>query len=147
MDELTQSVQLAVHEQKDPLLIYKFEAFELFKSLIDSINKEILSFLFKAEIATDSNKNVQEAGSRKPLKVNTSKDEIPNTEELRQRNRAITNRQQNSPVETIVRTKPKVGRNDKVTIKNIKNGESKTLKYKHAEKLIESGDWLITENI
>ena len=131
MDELKQSVQLAVHEQKDPLLIYKFEAFELFKSLIDSVNKEILSFLFKAEIATDSNKNVQEAGSRKPLKVNTSKDEIPNTEELRQRNRAITNRQQNSPVETIVRTKPKVGRNDKVTIKNIKNGESKTLKYKH----------------
>ena len=147
MDELKQSVQLAVHEQKDPLLIYKFEAFELFKSLIDSVNKEILSFLFKAEIANDSNKNVQEAGSRKPLKVNTSKDEIPNTEELRQRNRAITNRQQNSPVETIVRTKPKVGRNDKVTIKNIKNGESKTLKYKHAEKLIESGDWLITENI
>jgi preprotein translocase subunit SecA len=147
MDELKQSVQLAVHEQKDPLLIYKFEAFELFKSLIDSVNKEILSFLFKAEIATDSNKNVQEAGSRKPLKVNTSKDEIPNTEELRQRNRAITNRQQNIPVETIVRTKPKVGRNDKVTIKNIKNGESKTLKYKHAEKLIESGDWLITENI
>ena len=147
MDELKQSVQLAVHEQKDPLLIYKFEAFELFKSLIDSVNKEILSFLFKAKIATDSNKNVQEAGSRKPLKVNTSKDEIPNTEELRQRNRAITNRQQNSPVETIVRTKPKVGRNDKVTIKNIKNGESKTLKYKHAEKLIESGDWLITENI
>ena len=147
MDELKQSVQLAVHEQKDPLLIYKFEAFELFKSLIDSVNKEILSFLFKAEIATDSNKNVQEAGSRKPLKVNTSKDEIPNTEELRQRNRAITNRQQNSPVETIVRTKPKVGRNDKVTIKNIKNGESKTLKYKHAEKLIESGDWLITDNI
>ena len=147
MDELKQSVQLAVHEQKDPLLIYKFEAFELFKSLIDSVNKEILSFLFKAEIATDSNKKVQEVGSRKPLKVNTSKDEIPNTEELRQRNRAITNRQQNSPVETIVRTKPKVGRNDKVTIKNIKNGESKTLKYKHAEKLIESGDWLITENI
>ena len=147
MDELKQSVQLAVHEQKDPLLIYKFEAFELFKSLIDSVNKEILSFLFKAEIATNSNKNIQEAGSRKPLKVNTSKDEMPNTEELSQRNRAITNRQQNSPVETIVRTKPKVGRNNKVTIKNIKNGESKTLKYKHAEKLIESGDWLITENI
>ena len=147
MDELKQSVQLAVHEQKDPLLIYKFEAFELFKSLIDSVNKEILSFLFKAEIAKDSNKNVKEASSRKPLKVNTSKEEIPNTEELRQRNRAITNRQQNSPVETIVRTKPKVGRNDKVKIKNIKNGESKTLKYKHAEKFIESGDWVISDNI
>jgi len=146
MDELKQSVQLAVHEQKDPLLIYKFEAFELFKSLIDSVNKEILSFLFKAEIATDNNKNVKEARSRKPLNVNTSKDEIPNTEELRQRNRAITNRQSNSPIETIVRTQPKVGRNDKVTIKNIKNGEIKTLKYKHAEKLIAGGEWLMTKN-
>ena len=146
MDELKQSVQLAVHEQKDPLLIYKFEAFELFKSLIDSVNKEILSFLFKAEIATDNNRDVQQATSKKPLNVNTSKEEIPNTEELRQRNRAITNRQSNSPIETIVRTQPKVGRNDKITIKNIKNGESKTLKYKHAEKLIASGDWLITKN-
>ena len=146
MDELKQSVQLAVHEQKDPLLIYKFEAFELFKSLIDSVNKEILSFLFKAEIATDNNSDVQQATSKKPLNVNTSKEEIPNTEELRQRNRAVTNRQSNSPIETIVRTQPKVGRNDKVTIKNIKNGESKTLKYKHAEKLIAGGDWLITKN-
>ena len=146
MDELKQSVQLAVHEQKDPLLIYKFEAFELFKSLIDSVNKEILSFLFKAEIATDNNRDVQQATSKKPLNVNTSKEEIPNTEELRQRNRAITNRQSNSPIETIVRTQPKVGRNDRVTIKNIKNGESKTLKYKHAEKLIAGGDWLITKN-
>ena len=146
MDELKQSVQLAVHEQKDPLLIYKFEAFELFKSLIDSVNKEILSFLFKAEIATDNNRDVQQATSKKPLNVNTSKEEIPNTEELRQRNRAVTNRQSNSPIETIVRTQPKVGRNDRVTIKNIKNGESKTLKYKHAEKLIAGGDWLLTEN-
>jgi len=146
MDELKQSVQLAVHEQKDPLLIYKFEAFELFKSLIDSVNKEILSFLFKAEISTDNNRDVKEASSRKPLSVNTSKDEIPNTEELRQRNRAITNRQSNQPVETIVRSKPKVGRNDKVTIKNIKNGQTKQVKYKHAEKMIAQGEWLITEH-
>ena len=146
MDELKQSVQLAVHEQKDPLLIYKFEAFELFKSLIDSVNKEILSFLFKAEISSDNNRDVKEASSRKPLSVNTSKDEIPNTEELRQRNRAITNRQSNQPVETIVRSKPKVGRNDKVTIKNIKNGQTKQVKYKHAEKMIAQGEWLITEH-
>ena len=146
MDELKQSVQLAVHEQKDPLLIYKFEAFELFKSLIDSVNKEILSFLFKAEISTNNNRDVKEASSRKPLSVNTSKDEIPNSEELRQRNRAITNRQSNQPVETIVRSKPKVGRNDKVTIKNIKNGQTKQVKYKHAEKMIAQGEWLITEH-
>ena len=47
MDELKQSVQLAVHEQKDPLLIYKFEAFELFKKMIEQVNKDVISFLFK----------------------------------------------------------------------------------------------------
>ena len=146
MDELKQSVQLAVHEQKDPLLIYKFEAFELFKGLIDSVNKEILSFLFKAEISTDNNKNVKEASNRRQMNLNTSKDEIPNTEQLRQRNRAITNQQGSQEVETIIRTKPKVGRNNKVTIKNIKTSEKRELKFKHAEKLINSGEWMITGN-
>ncbi|MEH6407479.1 MAG: preprotein translocase subunit SecA, partial [Leeuwenhoekiella sp.] len=50
MDELKQSVQLAVHEQKDPLLIYKFEAFELFKQMIEEVNKDVISFLFKGEL-------------------------------------------------------------------------------------------------
>lgn len=50
MDELKQSVQLAVHEQKDPLLVYKFEAFELFKTTMQSINKDIISFLMKAHL-------------------------------------------------------------------------------------------------
>ena len=50
MDELKQSVQLAVHEQKDPLLIYKFEAFELFKKTMESINSDVISFLMKASL-------------------------------------------------------------------------------------------------
>ncbi|UYW01699.1 preprotein translocase subunit SecA [Flavobacterium agricola] len=50
MDELKQSVQLAVHEQKDPLLIYKFEAFNLFKRTLDGLNKELASFIFKADL-------------------------------------------------------------------------------------------------
>jgi len=143
MDELKQSVQLAVHEQKDPLLIYKFEAFELFKILLDEVNKEILSFLFKAEISTN-NQNVKEASERKPVKLNTSKEEIPNSDQLREQNRAITNRASNQQVETIVRTQPKVGRNDRVNIKNVKTGEMKELKYKHAENLISSGEWIMT---
>ena len=143
MDELKQSVQLAVHEQKDPLLIYKFEAFELFKILLDEVNKEILSFLFKAEISTN-NQNVKEASERKPVKLNTSKEEIPNSDQLREQNRAITNRASNQQVETIVRTQPKFGRNDRVNIKNVKTGETKELKYKHAENLISSGEWIMT---
>ena len=143
MDELKQSVQLAVHEQKDPLLIYKFEAFELFKILLDEVNKEILSFLFKAEISSN-NQNVKEANERKPVKLNTSKEEIPNSDQLREQNRVVTNRSSNQQVETIVRSQPKVGRNDRVNIKNVKTGDIKELKYKHAENLISSGEWIIT---
>ena len=51
MDDLKQSVQNATYEQKDPLLIYKFESFNLFKSMLESLNKDILSFLFRAFIA------------------------------------------------------------------------------------------------
>ncbi len=61
MDELKTSVQNAVYEQKDPLLIYKFESFELFKQMIDKVNKDILSFLFKGVIAVQDPQNVREA--------------------------------------------------------------------------------------
>ena len=60
MDELKQSVQLAVHEQKDPLLIYKFEAYELFKSMIHVLNKELLSFLFKSNLPNNQG-NIKDA--------------------------------------------------------------------------------------
>jgi len=50
MDELKQSVQNAVYEQKDPLLVYKFEAFELFRQMLATVNKELVSFLFRGGI-------------------------------------------------------------------------------------------------
>ena len=50
MDDLKQSVQNASYEQKDPLLIYKFESFNLFKSMLESLSKDILSFLMRAHI-------------------------------------------------------------------------------------------------
>ncbi|MDN3598431.1 preprotein translocase subunit SecA [Mucilaginibacter myungsuensis] len=50
MDELKQSVQNAVYEQKDPLLVYKFEAFELFRQMLATVNKELVSFLFRGFI-------------------------------------------------------------------------------------------------
>ena len=50
MDDLKQSVQNATYEQKDPLLIYKFESFELFRKMLDKINRETLSILLRAFI-------------------------------------------------------------------------------------------------
>ncbi|WP_291865827.1 preprotein translocase subunit SecA [Maribacter sp.] len=148
MDELKQSVQLAVHEQKDPLLIYKFEAFELFKDMIDKVNKEIVSFLFKGELPSE-NTNIQEAASARRPKENlqTSKEEIPNSDELAAQNRTAGQTQGQRPAitETITRERPKIGRNDKVTIKNVMSGESKTVKYKQAEPLLDKGEWVLTE--
>ncbi|MCB0387190.1 MAG: preprotein translocase subunit SecA [Winogradskyella sp.] len=148
MDELKQSVQLAVHEQKDPLLIYKFEAFELFKGMIDQVNKDVISFLFKGELPSEETSAIQEAKqTRKKENLQTQKDEIPNLDERSAQNRAAGNTQrQPEVVETIVRDKPKIGRNDKVTIKHVMSGENKTLKYKQAEPLISSGDWVMLED-
>ena len=150
MDELKQSVQLAVHEQKDPLLIYKFEAFELFKGMIDRVNKDVVSFLFKGELPASNTTEIQEARNvRRPKeKLQTSKEEIPNSDELAAQNRAAGQTQGNRPhvTETIVREKPKIGRNDRVTIKNVMSGESKTLKFKQAEPLLDKGEWVLIED-
>ena len=148
MDELKQSVQLAVHEQKDPLLIYKFEAFELFKSMLASLNKEILSFLIKGGLPNQSPASIQEAKRAKLNKnFNTSKDEVLNTEELAQRNRSVgagVSQTGKKIIETIIREQPKIGRNEKVTIKNITTGETKSVKFKQAEPLLKLGKWVIS---
>ena len=149
MDELKQSVQLAVHEQKDPLLIYKFEAFELFKAMIEKVNKDVVSFLFKGELPSSNTQQIQEARrQRRPKEeLKTSKEEIPNSDELAAQSRAAGQTQGRRPsvTETIVREKPKIGRNEKVTIKNIMSGENKTMKFKQAEPLIARGEWVLVD--
>ncbi len=139
MDELKQSVQNATYEQKDPLLIYKFEAFELFKSLMDQVNKEVVSFLFKGELPNQNPNQVSQAKTPKRDQVQLSKEEVHNLSEGGAQNKTQTPQ----ITETIVRAEPKVGRNEKVTIKNIMSGESKELKYKQAIPLIESGQWVL----
>jgi len=148
MDELKQSVQLAVHEQKDPLLIYKFEAFELFKSMINGLNKEVLSFLIKGGLPNQKASTIQEARRPRPQqKLKTSKDDVLNTEEMAQKARSVgagASQSQRQTIETIVREQPKIGRNEKVTIKNVTTGETKTVKFKQAELLIKKGEWVIS---
>src|SRR5690606_22457201 len=148
MDELKQSVQLAVHEQKDPLLIYKFEAFELFKSMIDKVNKDVISFLFKGELPQENQQQIQEAREvKRREKLSEEKEEIPNMDERAAEARAAgqTQQQQHQVTETIVREQPKIGRNDRVTIKHVLSGDNKTMKYKQALPLLEKGDWVLVD--
>lgn len=104
MDDLKQSVQNAVYEQKDPLLIYKFEAFNLFKGLVDSVNKDIVSFLLKADLPTQSNVQ-EEKRTLQQQSLQTSRPEnISSTSQLST---------QQQPIKTQpIRVEEKIGRND-----------------------------------
>ncbi|MDC0909469.1 SEC-C metal-binding domain-containing protein, partial [Flavobacteriales bacterium] len=75
MDDLKQSVQNAVYEQKDPLLIYKFESFNLFKSLIEKINKDIVSFLLKAGLPSHANATKEENINKQNINLKMSRPE------------------------------------------------------------------------
>ncbi len=143
MDELKQSVQNASYEQKDPLLIYKFEAFELFKLTVADINKEVLSFLFKGKLPNQEANQISEAREQTREKLDLRKDDVQNSTQ-----QAIQNsrQQQQEPVETVVRDQPKIGRNEKVTIKNVMSGEEKQVKYKQAIPLLEKGEWVLYNN-
>jgi preprotein translocase subunit SecA len=142
MDELKQSVQLAVHEQKDPLLIYKLEAFKLFRKMLDGVNKEVISFLFKGDLPQQN--TIQEAKEvRNKENYTTTKDEYPSTDELSAQNNEAGQTQPRQVTETIVRDAPKINRNDTVTIKNVSNGTTETMKYKKAESLVASGEWVL----
>lgn len=150
MDELKQSVQLAVHEQKDPLLIYKFEAFNLFKKMMDEVNKDVISFLFKADLPSQNPNTISEAKEVKQKESYTeSKEEVLNTDEVASRNRQAgqqASQPQQQVTETIVRETPKINRNDTVTIKHVMSGKSETMKFKKAESMLASGEWVLVDH-
>lgn len=104
MDDLKQSVQNAVYEQKDPLLIYKFESFELFSKMLLRINKEITSFLMKASIP-GAEAPVREASM--PKRTDRSR-----LKEQREDLLSQANPTQTSTKPAPVKVEKRVGRND-----------------------------------
>jgi preprotein translocase subunit SecA len=111
MDELKQSVQMAGLEQKDPLLIYKLEAFNLFKEMIGSTNKSIVSFLFRSGIPMQNQSNIQEAQEEKTSMkgVRASHEEFGDDSDEQQE---IFDTREPVKQEPIKRLEPKIGRND-----------------------------------
>jgi len=141
MDELKTSVQLAVHEQKDPLLIYKLEAFNLFRSMLNSVNKEVISFLFKGDLPQQqAAQNIHEA--RFENRSNEQYTESRNENEVAERN-ATNSKEAPQRTETVVREMPKINRNDTVTIKHVLSGKTESMKYKKAESMLASGEWVL----
>lgn len=104
MDDLKQSVQTATYEQKDPLLIYKFESFELFKTMVGKVNRDVISTLMKGHIPLRDAEQVRQAEQRRRLDMSRY--------ETSRKNELMGNQQGGQDKAQPVRVEKKVGRNE-----------------------------------
>ena len=112
LDDLRQSVRNAQYEQKDPLLIYKFEAFELFSVMIDKVNKDVVSTLMKAHIPLRDPQSVTRAEAPKRMdlsKFEANKDDMTSYNDPSGGGQGKDGRTQ---AQQPIRVDKKVGRND-----------------------------------
>lgn len=110
MDELKESVQAAAFEQKDPLVIYKMEAYNLFEELIYKINREVSSWILGGKIMIEAPQDVREARVEKTDLSRLRTSRSPEEEAARKAAEGAGGGTQ--VVETYVRTEKKIGRND-----------------------------------
>ena len=101
MDDLRQSVQNAAYEQKDPLVVYKLESYNLFATMLEELNKDVLSFLLRAFVP------LREDSEARPAQAPRSQD-MSNMRT--QRNDLTTNGEQKA--RTPIHADKKIGRND-----------------------------------
>ena len=113
MDELKESVQSASFEQKDPLVIYKMEAYTLFERLVYKVNQEVTSYLFNGKLKMpEDSRQVKGAREQKTDLSGVSANKAQDPEELARKRAAAQAGGAPQKVETVVREEKKVGRND-----------------------------------
>ena len=150
MDDLKQSVQNAVYEQKDPLLIYKFEAFEMFKRFIGKLNEDMISFISRADLPKQDPSQVHAA---QPARVaepqgQATKAEVSSTLNPGANRAAAAAASAGRPAPQVVapRKSEKVyGRNDKVTVQYTNGTTKSDVKYKSVEQDIQEGKCVVID--
>jgi preprotein translocase subunit SecA len=132
MDDLKQSVQTAVYEQKDPLLIYKFEGFEAFKKLVARVNEETVAFLLKADVPVQKSEQVQEARTQRvKQKLNEKKEESKSL--LSGGDAPPTGSRPPQEKVMPVKSEKIANRNDKVSVQYADGRVLRDVKYKKVE--------------
>ena len=144
MDDLKQSVQNAVYEQKDPLLIYKFEGFEAFKRFITKVNEETVSFLMKADIPVREPEQVQEARSHRRERLREQKDESRSLLQGGQQQPQGPSRAVEEKINP-VKSEKIAGRNDKVSVQYTDGRVLKDVKFKKVEDDVKNGKCIVIE--
>ena len=141
MDQLREGINLRAYGQKNPLVEYKQEGYEMFTHMMVDTNEETLKRIFRSNIVADKN----EQSNRSPKNINLSHDKMPidfvqppsGSDKSN-----VSNQARRPNVVSPVEVGKKYGRNDKVKIS--KGAETKEIKYKKAEQLIKEG-WVIVE--
>ena len=143
MDDLKQSVQNAVYEQKDPLLIYKFEGFELFKRFIARLNEETITFLTKSEIPVQEPDEVHEARSQRRQKLKEQKDDSRSALE----GGSQPNMPNRPPMEKTapIKSQKIMGRNERVSVQYTNGSVKKDVKFKTVEEDLRKGDCILLD--
>ena len=144
MDDLKQSVQNAVFEQKDPLLIYKFESVNLFQRFVSRVNMDTISFVIKAEIPAvqETNQSAAKAPKEKAPKLQMSKDDA-----ISSLLGGLTGAQEeyhDPSTPSVERAAPRqaikiADRNQRVTVQYVDGSIKEDVKYKTVEQDVESG--------
>jgi preprotein translocase subunit SecA len=152
LDSVKEGIGLRSFGQKDPLLEYKKEAFEMFKTLIDEINRETVSLIWKAvpEMSAGSDK-IQKAqkqqGKYDMAKAETQHADSTNMgfkgggQQQNNGNKAAAPGEKRQPV--TVEDEP--GRNDYVKVQNLSTNQTKKVKWKYAKKMVDEDGWVLIE--
>jgi preprotein translocase subunit SecA len=147
MDDLKQVVQNAVYEQKDPLLIYKFESFELFKRMIGKVNEETVSFLFHASIPVQTPEQVEAPRPPQAPKAPILKEQKQEVHSSLEGNDGRTNMPAPEPERIMPAHSQKVaGRNDRVSVQYTDGRVVKDVKYKTVENDLLNNRCMLIEN-
>ena len=146
MDDLKQSVQSAVYEQKDPLVIYKFEGFELFKKFIAKVNQDTVSFLTKAQIPIQNSDEVQEAKKLKRKENYVTKKEDAGSGSVNERNKTLGHKTSQVQTTQPIKSQKVFGRNSKVSVRYEDGRIIKDIKFKKVESDINAEKCTIIED-
>lgn len=144
MDDLKQSVQNAVFEQKDPLLVYKFEAFQMFKAFLGKVNGDTVSFLYRADLPVREAEEVQEARHPRPVQnLKENKDEARSVLSGNGQPAAVSEPAQ--PKVLPVKSEKVAGRNDRVSVQYNDGSIKKDVKFKTVEDDINNNKCVIID--
>ena len=143
MDQLREGINLRAYGQKNPLVEYKQEGYEMFTQMILDTDEETLKRIFRSNIKAEN----QSQSNQSAKNINLSHDKMPidfvqPPSNQAQDNKVPSQSRSNAPISKPIEVGKKYGRNDKVKIS--KGSEIKELKYKKAESLIQQG-WTIVE--